>query len=107
MIKIILMLLLSIAPVSANSVWQQSESHSIQLGIRNKYGDIRKYQVNFIVEGNNKKYNVIREVEGDQWSFVNFPGDFKVEGIPNKYKWYGYIGKKLIAQGAFDWTIKK
>src|SRR5579871_2913949 len=57
--------------------WQLSEAPAVQLGVRDKFGDLGGYQAQFTVTGPDKKrHQKSIQVKGDSWGMVNYPDDF-------------------------------
>jgi len=89
-------------------VWQQSEGVSVQLGVRDKYGSLKKYKALFVVKDKNgKEYKVEKDVENDKWGYVYFPDDFKVYGEVGDYTWKCFVDGKVVASGKFRLTTSK
>lgn len=83
-------------------VWQQSEANSVQLGIRDKYGDLKSYKALFVVkDASGKEYKAEKDIKDSAWAYVYFPGDFKVYGNTGDYTWEGIVNGKVVASGKF------
>ncbi|MBU4481035.1 hypothetical protein KKH59_01830 [Patescibacteria group bacterium] len=88
--------------------WQKSEGITVQLGVRDKNGELKKYRALFIVrDKNGKEYKLEKDVRGDVWGFVYFPEDFKVYGEPGDYTWKCIVKGKVAASGQFRLTTVK
>lgn len=95
------LLLLLLCILSIGATWQQSQDGTIELGVRDKFGELKNYDAEFIVKGNGKKYQIIKHIKGDEFGTVYFPKDFKTTGIPGKYTWKCTVNNKEVASGDF------
>lgn len=85
----------------ATPAWQQSQDATFELGVRDKYGELKEYDAVFIVKIHGKEYKATRHVKGDGFSMVYFPKDFKATSVPGKYAWECLVGGKVVATGDF------
>ena len=84
--------------------WQKSESVSVQLGIRDKYRELTKYDALFVVtDSNGKEYKFHQEVSDDNWGYAYFPDDFSVYAKPGKYSWECIVNRDIVASGQFEY----
>jgi hypothetical protein len=86
---------------SDNVIWQQSQDTNIQLGVRDKYGAIGKYQARFMIEGSGRAYSLNKIIKGDEWGFVYFPKDFHVLIISGDYSWKVVVNGNVVGKGNF------
>lgn len=82
--------------------WQMSEGVSVQLGVRDKYGNLGEYKATFLVKDEKGgEYKTTKIVKNDEFSFVYFPEDFKVNAKPGLYHWRCIVNGEEIAKGRF------
>jgi len=84
--------------------WQQSQETVTKLGIRNKYGSLKKYKITFTVkqpDGSNVKTD--KNGGGDGWVYVLFPDTFQTYTKPRKYTWKATVEQYTIAKGEFKY----
>jgi len=108
MLKCCLAPILLLAPllVFATPIWQWSESHQIQLTIRDK-NPSGNYTVTFVViEPDGNKESVTKQVVGDYSSSVLYPADFATDLKPGKYKWVGCVNGVAAVGGQFTYAVK-
>ncbi|MHB9106925.1 MAG: hypothetical protein ACYDCO_07710 [Armatimonadota bacterium] len=85
--------------------WQSSQSPQVQLGVRDKFGEMGGYTADFVVIGPKKaKYHEYKKVGGDDWGYIIFPRDFEVWGEPGKYTWKCLVNGKPVVEGKFRFT---
>ena len=98
----------------SDAEWQYSQSISVRLGIRDKYGDLGSYKALFVVtDPDGERYKAEKDVSGKAWGDVYFPGDFIYEkpgkyswkpyGRPGKYSWKCIVGERTVASGRFEY----
>lgn len=102
MLRFFFVLMLFSIPAYAAPSWQQSSSHSVQLGIRDKFGDMRAYTAQFVVYGPGKEYKLTQHVKQDSWGYVYFPQDFTAISTPGHYTWQCMVNNKIVGNGEFD-----
>ncbi len=84
--------------------WQSSESVSVKLGVRDKYGELESYEALFVVTGpDGKQYKAEKHVSGDEWGFCYFPDDFDTYAKPGKYSWECIVGGEVVLNGDFEY----
>ena len=83
-------------------IWQQSQSPSLELGIRDKYGET-PYTVEFLVTDPKGVVSSRKvEVEAGKFGFARFPEDFdKALLISGKYRWQAKVDGKVVRKGKF------
>ncbi|HEY3352748.1 MAG TPA: hypothetical protein VGQ83_05840 [Polyangia bacterium] len=87
--------------------WQKSVAVSIELGVRDKEGQLGSYEARFVAEGPKKTLReATTRVQGDAWGSVTFPKDFKPEGyLPDgKYTWKCVVKGKVVTKGHFAFS---
>lgn len=90
-------------PVELGEVWQSSQEPAVQLGVRNKFGNRRKYTAVWIVSGEDgRRYGARATVEGDDWGYVFFPENFGAISRPIGYTWTVSVDGKRVAAGSFE-----
>ena len=83
--------------------FQSSQGLGGELGIRDKYGELGRYDVTFVVNAPDKKqYKKTITVEGDAFGKVRFPNDFEAYTIPGKYSWQAVVKNKVAVRGEFE-----
>lgn len=83
--------------------FQSSQALGVELGIRDKNGELGKYDVTFVVTAPDKKqYKKTISVEGDAFGTVRFPNDFDAYTIPGKYSWQAVVKNKVAVRGEFE-----
>jgi len=101
----LLMMKLHAQEPTSEVTWQQLESAQIQLGVRDKYGELDGYTADFVVIGPNKqKYHVYKKVEGDDFAVVYYPEDFQGSSQSGKYTWKCLVNGKPVIEGKFRFT---
>ena len=100
---IILIILISTLAFAQKSSWQQSETISIQLGVRDMNSNLTEYKAIFKVTEINldKAVETTITVKADQWGFVNFPEDFGVDALKGDYDWVCTVDGKIVTYGKF------
>jgi hypothetical protein len=87
--------------------WQQSKESTIKLGVRDKGGSLGSYTAVFVVTGpDKKKYTASRKVNGDDFEYVSFPGDFG-ESLPSVGGLYTVectVKGQVVTRDKFRWT---
>ncbi len=86
--------------------WQSSQTPTIKLGIRNKYGyvSLDKFTAVCIVSGPDaKQRKASMNVESDNWGYVSFPDDFDTWAKPGRYHWQCQVSGKRVAAGSFEY----
>lgn len=82
--------------------WQQSMSPSLELGVRDKYGET-PYTAEFVVtdpKGVSTRHKV--EVGAGEFGFARFPDDFENGMLmTGKYRWQALVDGKVVTQGKF------
>jgi hypothetical protein len=89
-----------------NVTWQLSESPSIQLGIRDKFGSLESYRAEFVVSGKDigksYTYRATKNVSGSEFAYVVFPRDFGENyAFPGNYNWKCVVNGKTVVSGKF------
>lgn len=94
--------------------WQQSESPSVSLGVRDKNGQVGSYTGVFMVTGPNGKTLTARtRVTGSDWGFVTFPDDFNSASqspgeigyvLDGKYSWVCTVNGSPAIKGRFEYS---
>jgi hypothetical protein len=96
------------ARTQTKASWQSSESVSVQLTVRDKYGTLGNYEATFIVytpDGYRLTKSV--SVRGDDEGAVTFPQDFTVPsryigGVRGgRYRWECIVLGKAVVGGSF------
>jgi hypothetical protein len=91
----------------SNVTWQQSKETTIKLGVRDKNGTLGSYTAVFVVTGpDKKKYTTSRKVNGDDFEYVTFPGDFS-ESLPTAGGLYTVecsVKGQVVTRDKFRWT---
>jgi hypothetical protein len=85
--------------------WQISQSPSVQLGIREKEGQLEAYEVLFVVmgpDGNERKAH--KRVESSRFGYVNFPEEFGGYAPPGSYSWKCIVSNKVVVEGRFEYS---
>ena len=89
-----------------SALWQQSETLSIQLGVRDKNALSESYTAVFSAE--NKEFGIVYEakikVAKDDWGFVLFPQDFPPGVKDGNYIWKCTVNGKKISSGTFKFA---
>ena len=84
--------------------WQSSMSVSVQIGVRDKYGELESYKARFVVTGpDGEQYKAEKDVSGDEWGFCYFPDDFETYAKPGKYSWECIVGGEVVINGHFEY----
>jgi hypothetical protein len=82
--------------------WQQSEGVAVHLGVRDKFGSLKKYNALFVVkDSKGKEYKLEKGIKNDNWGYVSFPDDFDVQSGEGEYTWKCIVGGKVIVGGRF------
>lgn len=91
--------------------WQYSETASITLTIRDKYGVLGEYEATFTVTtpGGLKLVKVVK-VQGDELGEVTFPDDFRtptqyVDLRAGRYRWECVVGGEVVTKGSFSVSL--
>jgi len=85
-------------------LWQQSTAINVQLGIREKFGNLKNYEAIFIVtDSKGKEYKLTKKIQSDEWQFVYFPEDFNTDGGKGIYRWKGVVDGKTVIHGKFEY----
>lgn len=84
--------------------WQESVSQSIQIGIRDKFGD-KLYIAEFIVtSASGKSYVKKIRVNADEFAYVTFPNDFNQYSEKGNYTWKVKVNGKIAINGKFTFS---
>jgi hypothetical protein len=101
---IIFSLLATISITSHAQTWQESVTQSIEIGIRDKWGDSR-YVAEFIVTSASGKSFVKKiQVDADEFATVIFPKDFNQYGTKGKYTWKVKVNGEIAIKGKFTFS---
>jgi len=85
-------------------LWQQSTAINVQLGIREKFGNLKQYEASFIVtDAKGKEFKLTKKIKSDEWQFVYFPEDFNTDGGKGIYRWKGTVNDKTVIHGKFEY----
>lgn len=91
--------------VAEGHSWQQPTDETGEIGIRDKYGEAgKRYVAQFVVTGvDGRRYVASREVDGDAWGGVTFPGDFRgaSDAQPGQYSWVAQVDGRTVIGGQF------
>lgn len=98
----------------SDASWQYSQSISVRLSVRDKYGDLGSYKALFVVtDPDGERYKAEKDVSGKAWGDVYFPDDFSYEkpgkyswkpsGRPGRYSWKGIVNGRTVASGRFEY----
>lgn len=84
-----------------NVSWQtsvnDSERGKVVLGLRDKWGELKKFTASFVViSPTKKKFKAQIETVNDEWAYVTFPTDF--DGLPRSI---GTYTVNFYADGVF------
>src|ERR1051325_163217 len=83
--------------------WQWSEAPSVRLGVRDKNDDLHGFEANLVVPGERtgKRGQTKMKVEGDNFGYVNFPGDFSAyDWATNatRFSWTCAVNGKVVVK---------
>jgi hypothetical protein len=86
--------------------WQWSEAPSVRLGVRDKNDDLKGFEATFVVtsERTGKRWRAQVKVEGDNFGYVNFPGDFAAyDWATNatRFNWTCTVKGRVVVKGRF------
>jgi hypothetical protein len=89
----------------AEPSWQEADGAIVELGIRDKYGDLGKYTATFIINApDGKQHKVIKNVVGSDWGEAVFPKDFGSVYLQNgNYTYKKMVGNKVVGTGSFQY----
>ncbi len=83
--------------------WQYSITPSIQLGVRDKFGEKGSYTAVFnVTMPDRKTVRTTRKVSADGFGYVTFPQDFNADVPTGRYTWRCVVGGEVAVQGRFD-----
>ena len=93
-------------PATGRQQWQWSESPSVRLGVRDKYGDLGGYEATLVVtaERTGQRWERKIRVEGDNFGSLNFPDDFAAfdwAQHATRFNWACAVGGKVVTRGRF------
>lgn len=105
-IRILTLTLLALSnPNAFAQSWQQSVSNApqVQLGIRDKNGDMGDFVAEFVVIGPSGKGSSARlKVRSSEFGYVLYPADFNTPDFnPGVYRWHALVAKKPRVGGTF------
>jgi hypothetical protein len=89
---------------AAQVSWQQSQAGVFQLGVRDKFATLGRYEAQFVVTDGQQQWRRTLRVSGDAWGYALFPVEFEGTGYaaPGKtYRWQARVGGQIAAQGSF------
>jgi hypothetical protein len=88
------------------ATWQQSESVSVELGVRDKSDALASFMAVFEVTGPDGSVHTARaRIRDGDFSYVSFPSDFDTYIIAGRYTWRCLVESNSIASGAFEYSI--
>lgn len=99
------LMLLASVPGGAEPIWQSSESHQIELAIRDRNPSGNYTVTFFVIDPDGQKLTVTRRVVGDYWSSVRYPHDFATDLKPGKYSWHGCVNGVAAVGGHFTYAV--
>ena len=95
----------SVGAQETEPIWQNSQSATVQIGVRDKFGSLGNYRVKFVVkDSNGEEFTTEKEVSSDNWGYASFPGDFNVYSNPGEYSWKAYVDGEEIGDGKFTYS---
>jgi hypothetical protein len=85
--------------------WQYEMSSDVELGIRDKLGDLGRYTAVFVVTApDGEQHKATRQVVESDMGYILFPDDFKTDwDRDGKYKWQCRVDGKVVSEGAFEY----
>jgi hypothetical protein len=98
------------AHTAADAVtWQQSQSPSVTLGIRDKYATLGTYNALFVItDSKGNKIQKTISVKGDANAGINYPDDVAVFPeywkMSGNYSWICIVNRRIVARGRFSIT---
>lgn len=108
---VLLALWLPSAFAQTRPTWQYSETASVNLTIRDKYGVLGGYEATFVVHTpDGLKLMKTVAVEGDEMGEVSFPDDFRspaqyVDIRAGRYRWECVVGGEVVTKGSFSVSL--
>lgn len=86
--------------------WQSSEHPSVRLAVRDKGGELGRYEATFVVteHPSGKKFDKTITVEGDNFGSVTFPedfSDFSNSYYRKRYTWTCTVNGEVVLRGRF------
>jgi len=94
---------------AAKVIWQESQSVTVQLGVRDKFGTLGGYDVVFEVSAvDGRKVTARKHVSGNEFGDVTFPDDFDFTNqfslrSAGSFSWRAIVGGKA-AHGSYRWA---
>jgi hypothetical protein len=83
--------------------WQYSVTPSVQLGVRDKFGEKGSYNAVFhVTMPDRKTVRATRKVSAAGFGYVTFPQDFNADVPTGRYTWRCVVGGEVAVQGRFD-----
>jgi len=90
---------------AARVEWQESVAPLYRIGIRDKFGDLGRYDATFAVTDGRHTWRKTIRVKNDDWGFVLFPDDFEDGTFANfnnvPYKWQATVKGRVVTKGRF------
>lgn len=108
---VLLALWLPSAFAQTRPTWQYSETASITLSIRDKYGVLGGYEATFVVHTpDGLKLMKTVAVQGDEMGEVAFPDDFRSPGQyvdirAGRYRWECLVRGEVVTKGNFSVSL--
>ena len=107
----LLALWLPSAYAQTGPTWQYSETASVTLSIRDKYGVLGGYEATFVVHTpDGLKLMKTVAVQGDEMGEVSFPDDFRSPGQyvdirAGRYRWECLVKGEVVTKGSFSVSL--
>ena len=88
----------------SEATWQYSQSPTVQLGVRDKMGDLGSYTAVFVVtDPEGTEHRLKKDITGDDFGYVIFPDDFSVNAGEGEYVWKATVEDFVVNEGKFEY----
>src|ERR1051326_5471592 len=90
----------------SRATWQQSESISVELGVRDKNNELGSFMSLFTVtDPDGSEHSARARVRNGDFSYVTFPSDFDTYEKEGRYSWKCMVASNAVAEGAFEYHL--
>ena len=88
--------------INLSQVWQYKTSNDYAFSVKDKWGELKKYSIKFIVSDDSTIYECKTEGHQDNWTDAKFPDDFNLIKGRSSYGNGDYI---CICSGYLDQPV--